>query len=173
MSKELDGRKKMRFEETRSWETREVEINYDDVLRNIQQGNLSTVTIPPERIPQGWVYAWARDTHFKSGEHPDHTRMPNLLRKGWTPVPAENHPELVPPDVLGRNAHMRGYIYRDGSILCQRPKHIHDAETAKQMQESNRSLDYVRQFGAKVSPDPRYVGPLRAEASVTRGTTID
>jgi hypothetical protein len=55
--------------------------------------------------------------------NPDTNRMIDMKRKGWTPVPAERHPELVFDDFFGRLTHVKGFIFQKGLILCERPKH--------------------------------------------------
>jgi hypothetical protein len=68
-------------------------------------------------VPEGWVYEWKRKTVLGQ---PDPAYEVELARKGWEPVPASRHPEMMP---IGK-----GYdnIERDGMILMERPKELTD-----------------------------------------------
>jgi len=78
--------------------------------------------VNPDRIEKGWSYEWKRWSVFNQ-EDPSY--MISLQENGWTPVPAERHPELVPNGVGGDSA-----IIRDGMILMERPAIL--TEEAKQ-----------------------------------------
>lgn len=70
---------------------------------------------PP--APDGWTYEWKRKEVM--GKE-DHTYQTQLLRKGWEPVPAERHPEMMPAGMKD------GSIERKGLVLMERPKEITD-----------------------------------------------
>lgn len=67
-------------------------------------------------IPSGMTYEWKRKTLFGQD---DTENMINLEHNGWTPVPAERHPELS-----GRRAATGSEIVRGGLILMERPDEI-------------------------------------------------
>lgn len=72
--------------------------------------------IDPHVIPDGWSYEWKRKTIWGK-EDPAHEV--ELARKGWEPVPASRHPEMMPKGNWQT-------IERDGMILMERPKVLTD-----------------------------------------------
>jgi hypothetical protein len=73
--------------------------------------------IDKSSIPDGWSYEWK--THAVTGM--DMTAyQTNLRRKGWEPVEASRHPELMPRGEIGSE------ITRKGMILMERPKELTD-----------------------------------------------
>jgi hypothetical protein len=72
--------------------------------------------IDPTRIPKGAVYGWVRE--YIQGE-PDDNNVQERLMGGWKPVPADRHPELVPPALPGREQDTSNVIRRGGLILCE------------------------------------------------------
>ena len=72
--------------------------------------------IDPSVIPDGWSYEWKRKTIWGK-EDPAHEV--ELARKGWEPVPATRHPEMMPKGNWQT-------IERDGMILMERPKVLTD-----------------------------------------------
>jgi hypothetical protein len=73
--------------------------------------------IPPHVIPDGWTYEWKTLTVLNA-ENPAH--QVELARRGWEPVPASRHPEMMPHDWKAK------IITRDGMMLMERPKEITD-----------------------------------------------
>ena len=71
--------------------------------------------IDPSVIPDGWHYEWKR--RMVQGQE-DPAYQVALARTGWTPVPSERHPELMPSNWKG------GTIERKGQVLMERPKEI-------------------------------------------------
>ena len=71
--------------------------------------------IDPETIPAGWSYEWKTKTVMGKD---DPAQEVEYARKGWEPVPAERHPEMMPKDSRGRA------IERDGMVLMERPAEI-------------------------------------------------
>lgn len=66
-------------------------------------------------IPDGWSYEWKTRT-ILGAEDPAH--QVSLARKGWEPVPAKRHPELMPMSYTGTE------ITRKGMVLMERPLEI-------------------------------------------------
>lgn len=67
-------------------------------------------------IPDGMDYEWKRKSMFGAE---DIENMINLDQNGWSPVPADRHPEL-----MGRRAVVGGEIVRGGLMLMERPVEI-------------------------------------------------
>jgi len=69
--------------------------------------------LPP--APDGWTYEWKRKS-VMGQEDPAH--MTDLLRKGWEPVPATRHPEMMPTGNTYES------VERKGMILMERPTEL-------------------------------------------------
>jgi len=98
--------------------------------------------IDPAIIPDGWSYEWKRETVLGQ---PDPSYQVTLAQRGWEPVPASRHPQLVPPGWTG------AHIPRKGCVLMERPKEITDEVRA---QEIRRARDQVRQKEAQLGAAP-------------------
>lgn len=98
--------------------------------------------IDPSIIPDGWSYEWKRETVLGQ---PDPSYQVALAQRGWEPVPASRHPELVPPGWTG------AHIPRKGCLLMERPKEITDEVRA---QDNRRARDQVRQKEAQLGASP-------------------
>lgn len=72
--------------------------------------------IDETRIPTGMHYEWKRQ---KFMGHEDIEHLVNLDANGWTPVPAERHPELS-----GTRLQAGKEIVRGGLMLMERPTEI-------------------------------------------------
>jgi hypothetical protein len=106
-------------------ETRESE-DRDAIERAILDMDYrDSMYIPPNLAPEGWVYKWGNYSIF--GE-PLPQNMMKLRRKGWTPVPADRHPEFAFEIFGNSDPNMRGFIYRSGSVLIERRKEYEDME---------------------------------------------
>jgi len=67
--------------------------------------------IPEEDVPDGMSYQWNNYTVFGM-QNPQYDSY--MAMQGWTPVPADRHPHLVP---VGH----KGHIVVKGQILMERP----------------------------------------------------
>jgi|SRR5882724_2898550 len=105
-----------RFEETRAFDEREAH------KRAVMSMNGSDpLYIDPEIIPAGTEYRWIRES---VQNQPDTARMVATRRKGWMPVPAARHPDMVFKDFFGRLDHMSNYIFHSGLVLCERAEEL-------------------------------------------------
>jgi hypothetical protein len=75
--------------------------------------------------PPGYIYGFVRE-HFNDNE--EASLLEDAMYRGWKPVPAKRHPELVPIDPSTMKPRSDDLIRRPGSILCERLKRVHDAE---------------------------------------------
>lgn len=98
--------------------------------------------IDPAIIPDGWSYEWKRETVLGQ---PDPSYQVSLAHRGWEPVPASRHPELVPPGWTG------AHIPRKGCLLMERPLEITDAV---RQQDNRRAREQVRQKEAQLGGAP-------------------
>lgn len=88
--------------------------------------------IPKDSIPQGWTYEWKR---WRTYGKEDPTYEVEMARRGWEPVPASRHRELVPSNWSG------DHIEMDGMILMERPEEI--TEEFRKL-ERKKALQQVR-----------------------------
>jgi len=71
--------------------------------------------IPEDVIPDGWTYEWKRHTTYGAE---DPTYQVALARSGWTAVPSNRHPEMMPHNTPSST------ILRKGMILMECPTEI-------------------------------------------------
>lgn len=78
----------------------------------------SKLYVPKDKIPSGMTYAWVRESTLNE---PDPDNMTDRMIRGWQPVPANRHPEMVPPPLPGYEGMEVSVIRRGGLILCECP----------------------------------------------------
>lgn len=96
--------------------------------------------LPP--APDGWTYEWKRKS-VMGQEDPAH--MTDLLRKGWEPVPASRHPEMMPTGNTYES------VERKGMILMERPTEL--VEEARAI-EQRRARGQVRAKEVQLAGTP-------------------
>jgi hypothetical protein len=87
----------------------------------------SKLYVPKDKIPQNMEYAWVRESTLNE---PDPDNMTDRMIRGWQPVPASRHPEMVPPPLPGYEGIEVQVIRRGGLILCECPSR--DVEDRRQ-----------------------------------------
>ena len=91
----------------------------------------------PDPTPEpGYTYRWIA-THINGQAHP--TNVSKMMRDGWEPVKAVDHPELM----LEGNA-KTGNVELGGLMLCKMPREraqARDEYYAKQAQAQMESVD--------------------------------
>jgi hypothetical protein len=78
----------------------------------------SKLYVPKDKIPANMTYAWVRESTLNE---PDPDNMTDRMIKGWAPVPASRHPEMVPPPLPGYEGMEAQVIRRGGLMLCECP----------------------------------------------------
>ena len=101
-----------------------------------------TNEFPMLAAPDGWTYEWKRKS-VMGQEDPAH--MTDLLRKGWEPVPASRHPEMMPTDSTNLA------VERKGMVLMERPTEL--VEEARLI-ERRRALGQVRAKESQLAGTP-------------------
>jgi hypothetical protein len=98
--------------------------------------------VPKEYIPDGWDYEWKVRTVLGLE---DPAQQVALARKGWEPVPASRHPEMMPhgTDVAT--------IERKGLVLMERPKELSDEARSIELR---RARNQVRAKEQQLSETP-------------------
>ena len=139
----------------RSHDTREGYVREDDSW-------IPSSVLPTPDPQDGWIFRWIRTSTLG---HADNTNVSKKFREGWTPVRAEDHPELkVMPDL---NSQFKGNLEVGGLLLCKAPaekmlaRTKHFEEVARRQMESVDS-NYMREN------DPRM--PLLRPEKSTRTT---
>lgn len=97
--------------------------------------------------PTGWTYEWKTHTVFNK-TFPHYTNQ--LLRSGWSPVPANRHRELLFPEYADES------IIIEGLMLMERPKELTER---RRMRERIKATDQVRNSEAKLVEAPPGTAP--------------
>ena len=97
--------------------------------------------------PPGWTYEWKTHTVFNK-TFPHYTNQ--LLRSGWSPVPANRHRELLFPEYTDES------VILDGLMLMERPKELTDR---RRMRERIKATEQVRTSEAKLVEAPPGTAP--------------
>jgi hypothetical protein len=121
--------------------------------------------VPPERIPMGWEYSWIR-THTL--DVPDFTREVQTRKLGFTPVPADRHPDMCIDDRYVTSQKNNFISYR-GLLLCEIPKIIMDKRRAAQAQHNELVTNSLQGLNSMMS-DPHM--PKRDFGSSTATRTV-
>ena len=135
----------------RSQEERNLETRRQAIEKRIQMNYQDPLYVDPETIPQDMEYKWVRDSLLGV---PDKTRMMMQRRLGWVPVPAVNHPEMMPEfDNSMRDSHLDGYIHYSGLVLCQRPKEFGDIERQMETEANYKAMKHIPGLDGSGNPD--------------------
>lgn len=82
--------------------------------------------MPPELVPEGYVFMWARES---CKGHPDHGNLSNLeTQHGWEYATAEQFPTKAYYDDHGNISDSSSRVRCGGLIGMIRPKEIHNAQ---------------------------------------------
>lgn len=101
---------------SRSAESRTSDSRENEQRRAPQAHYRSKLYVPQEKIPPNMTYAWVRESTLNE---PDPDNMTDRMIRGWQPVPAGRHPEMVPPPLPGYEGIEVAVIRRGGLILCE------------------------------------------------------
>lgn len=112
----------------------------------------SKLYVPPEKIPSGMTYSWVRESTLNE---PDPDNMTDRMIRGWHPVPASRHPEMVPPPLPGYEGMEVSVIRRGGLILCECPTEDVKERNADRDLENIETLQDVAWTGQQDPNLPR------------------
>lgn len=112
---------------SRAAQSRTATTRSSDMRAQSETHYQSKLHVPSNKIPDGMSYAWVRESTLNE---PDPDNMTDRMIKGWQPVPAARHAEMVPPPLPGYEGMEASVIRRGGLILCERP--THEVEIARQ-----------------------------------------
>ena len=113
-------------------------------LENRESAQRKQSWAPPQTLPSppeepGWVFRYIR-TSIMGQTDPSNTSA--KFREGWTPVKAEDYPELM--HMSDPNSKFKGNIEIGGLLLCKAPSELmkqRDDYYAKQAQAQIQSVD--------------------------------
>ena len=122
---------KSRIEDTRSNEERDANIR-----KHLRMEYQDPLYIPPEDVPPDVEYRWIMESVLG---RPDPSRLATMKRKGWTPVPISRHPDrMVDTNSSHTPSHLKGNIYHNGLVLCERLKAYCEIERENVNKETMR-----------------------------------
>lgn len=99
--------------------------------------------VPLEIIPDDWKYMWRRKSTYGK-EDPQY--MVKIAQTGWTPVPADRHPEMMPST---GGPYLT--IEREGMVLMEIPMEVYRLLEAK---EQRKAIEQVRIKTAQLGMAP-------------------
>ena len=103
---------------SRTAQSRSANVRTADMRKQSETHFQSKLHVPQNKIPGDMTYSWVRESTLN--QH-DPYNMNDRMIKGWQPVPASRHPEMVPPPLPGYEGMETTVIRRGGLILCERP----------------------------------------------------
>lgn len=112
----------------------------------------SKLYVPKDKIPANMTYAWVRESTLNE---PDPDNMTDRMIRGWQPVPASRHPEMVPPPLPGYEGMEVQVIRRGGLILCECPTRDVEERNADRDLENIETLQDVAWTGQQDPNLPR------------------
>ena len=120
--------------------------------RHPQAAYKGRLFVDKERIPKGTTYAWVRESFLNQ---PDDNNMVDRMVQGWKAVPADRHPELVPPPLPGREHEKASLIRRGGLILMELPTAIFKEIQEQKREENADIMNSIAWTAGELNDDPR------------------
>lgn len=136
-----------RMAQTRAAESREAGLR-----KRPETHFQSKLYVPKDKIPPDMTYSWVRESTLNE---PDPDNMTDRMIKGWQPVPANRHPEMVPPPLPGYEGMEVQVIRRGGLILCECPTREVEERIAERDLENIETLQDVAWTGQQDPNLPR------------------
>lgn len=124
------------------------EINIDD-----RMNPTDILYFPLEKVPYGWTYKWIRRSVLGV---PDFNHERQMLWMGWSPVPADRHPEEARHFLYQdpNSAPVGNVIERKGLILCELPTEADRAYMMKRDKAHARVLASLSSAVEQMPNDP-------------------
>lgn len=132
---------------TRAMEARKAEQR--PMPRTQHRGDLF---VDPTKIPRGMTYRWIRESMLGQ---PDPQNVTKRQINGWMPVPADRHPELVPPPLPGYEGTAPLIIRVGGQILFEKPTRDIEADRAELRKENAEIMGSIAWTGQADPNMPR------------------
>lgn len=110
----------------------------EELLRTLQAEEVDTFYIDPAIIPHGMVYEWKR--HEIYGKD-DKSYEAELLRRGWTPVMADEHPGyFVPVASTGQVVRQGQGLYKMHAVEYQNRQRYNQLMAKRQVTDQEKVL---------------------------------
>ena len=94
--------------------------------------------LPDPNPNDGYSYRWVRTSTLGQS---DNRNVSSRFREGWTPVNADDHPEMkVLPDIDSR---FEGNVEIGGLLLCKNSTENVQARVEAQQEQSDRAIEAV------------------------------
>jgi hypothetical protein len=135
--------------------SRRLEMRDAEIRQILHDGFADPLHIPKSLIPEGYDYFWVRDSFVGNV---DIARMAAMNKRGWEPVPADRHAQLMPINLPGRESPLSNYVHHRGLILCDRPSHWGDIEREIEQKASLESMITPAVAQSMVSEEARKAG---------------
>ena len=110
-------------EKNRIEQARRAEMRAAELRPSMNMLPVSKLHIDASVVPFGWEYKWVRVSCMSI---PDYQNENESLSSGYTPVPADRHPELARRFSNKGQSNTEGFIVKEGLMLCEIPKSIND-----------------------------------------------
>lgn len=130
--------------QSRNAQSRAAESRESTMRRRPETHFQSKLYVPADKIPVGMTYAWVRESTLNE---PDPDNMTDRMIRGWSPVPASRHPEMVPPPLPGYEGLEVTVIRRGGLLLCECPTRDVDERRVDRDLENIETLQDVAWTG--------------------------
>lgn len=128
----------MANEKTRIEESRDVQTRDANIRKFLRMEYQDPLFISPDDIPPDVEYRWVRESILG---RPDISRLSYMKQKGWDPVPISRHPDrMIDISSSHTPSHLKGCIYHEGLVLCERLKVYCDIERENVNKETYRTM---------------------------------
>lgn len=125
--------------------------------------------IDMSKKPLDMTYRWLSISVLNE---PYHARETYMHSEGWTPVPADRHPEALPPDFLGRKQLTHNYIERRGLLLCERPTVYVEVDEEDLNEQTRQITEGLPAVNNPMNDQLAFMDPLRSNTQVSRTYTV-
>lgn len=144
---QADRRSQSRTGQTRAANSRAAE---ERVMPHM--GYQSRLHINPKKIPPDKRYYWVATSVLGQPMDDNITRH---QMAGWSPVPADRHPELIPPPLPGRENEIPQFITAPGLILMEKPENLVRQAESWLRQQNMLTLKSQIKGGEQLNEDDR------------------
>lgn len=139
----------------RVMESRRFEMRDAEIRAVLEDAYSDPLHIPKSLIKEGYDYHWVRDSYVG---HIDNSRMAQMNKKGWVPVSADRHLEMLNMYIPGRESPLSSFVHHRGLILCDRPSKWGVIERELEEKRSYEAMVKTSVAQSMVSEDMKRAG---------------
>lgn len=155
-------------ERERAESRRRAEERANQIRPTLNMFPVDFLYVPPELVPDGWEYKWIRLGYF---DRPDYENESRCLGKGYTPVPASRHPQMIRSYTQHGAHQVDGCIVKERLMLCEIPKVLIDEVRAEAAKKEYDLVYSLRALESGMSMDPHMPGKIfNAETTMDFGS---